>query len=702
MEQPSWTPCAPGVWTIRHGSPDAVTLLKAAGTRPQHEALQRLGTPLLPAPCPEARLRTVGQRTVVTLSKRLEEALFGLGLNFKQLGINQTVRDLHVDHYSGQDNGRTHAPVPFYLSDAGYGVLVDCARYLNVNAGGAHPVADPPPECDRLEPGWEAVRPGRTVEFSTTAEAFDLYLFAGASLREVVQRFNLFCGGGCLPPKWGLGFWYRVPIRFTDSDARTLVAEFAARDFPLDVLGLEPGWHSQSYPCTYEWHAQRFPDPAAFVAELKAQGIHLNLWENACVSPASATGRALAAGGLCGDYAAGWGGLIPDLSLPEARRIWGENHRSRHLAIGVDGYKLDECDGFDQWVWPDHATFPSGLDGEQARQLYGVWFQRFTDGLFRAAGRRTYGLVRGSNAGAQRFAYAIYNDHYDHRDFITALCAGSLCGVLWTPEARASDNADDWLRRLQTTCCSPLALLNAWASDTQLWSFPEVMEEVREILQLRLRLLPYLYSAFARYRFEGLPPFRAMLLEPGFADPAAGSAAAPGVLDGTKNPYSLAARREVKDQYMMGDAILVAPLFAGETQRRIVFPAGTWHDFHTGAEVTGGPVVTWTPADRRIPLFVKAGAIIPLLPPVNNLTRAGATRQTLEIRHYGNAPGCFTLYDDDGESFAYETNGGHRVELKVWRDATTGQWRHAPDDATLRDALPAYAGAVWHPAWQAP
>ena len=685
----SWQPCAPGVWTIRHGSPDAPTLLRTAGNPPRLEALLALGTPSLPASHPAVALGAVGQRTVISVSKQLEEKLFGLGLNFKQLGVDRTVRDLHVDHYSGQDNGRTHAPVPFYLSDAGYGVFVDCARYLNVNAGGAHPITRQPPECDRLTPGWEAVRPGQSVEFSTHTDDFDLYLFAGQNLLEVVQRFNLFCGGGCLPPKWGLGFWYRVPIAFTADDARALVAQFAARGYPLDVLGLEPGWHSQSYPCTYEWNTARFPEPADFVAEMRAKGIQINLWENGCVSPSSATGRQLV--GHCGSYAAGWGGLIPDLAQPEAGRIWGEVHEKQHIAIGVSGYKMDECDGFDQWVWPDHAEFPSGLDGEQVRQLYGLQFQKFTDTLFRKHGRRTYGLVRGSNGGAQPYPYVIYNDHYDHRDFVTALCSSSLCGVLWTPEARASDRADDWLRRMQTTCFSPLAMLNAWASDTQLWSFPEVALDVQEVIRLRLRLLPYLYSAFARYHFEGIPPFRAMLLEPGFVGPR--TAAGPGVLDDTKNPYSVAARQEVKDQYMMGDAILVAPLFAGETSRKVVFPEGAWYDFYTGQPIAGGPVVTWTPADKRIPLFVRNGGIIPMLPEIDNVTNACAQRQTLEIRHYGDAAGAFRLYDDDGETFAYETGAARWVELKTVKTAA-GIPAPATTDAEIQN-LPAYAGAKW-------
>lgn len=81
---------------------------------------------------------------------------------------------------------------------------------------------------------------------------------------DVVRRYNLYNGGGCLPPKWGLGFWHRVPSLFTDTEIEREVQEFRDKGFPLNVVGLEPGWMTASYPCTYEWDNTRFPNPQAF------------------------------------------------------------------------------------------------------------------------------------------------------------------------------------------------------------------------------------------------------------------------------------------------------------------------------------------------------------------------------------------------------------------------------------------------------
>src|SRR6185503_5630445 len=142
----------------------------------------------------------------------------------------------------------------------------------------------------------------------------------------------------------------------------------------------------------------------------------------------------------------------------------------------------------------------------------------------------------------------------------------------------------------QTVCFSPMAMLNAWADGTKPWSFPEVEQAVKEVANLRMQLIPYIYSTYAQYRWEGKPPFRAMSLVEGSADEG------------------------LKDQYMMGDNILVAPLFAGEKTRRVYLPAGRWYDFYTGELAGEHEVITITPGLDKIPLFVRDGGIIPMMP----------------------------------------------------------------------------------------
>src|SRR5215218_2059820 len=241
-----------------------------------------------------------------------------------------------------------------------------------------------------------------------------------------------------------------------------------------------------------------------------------------------------------------WTGIVPDFTLPAVRATVLAHFDKEVVRRGVSGYKLDEVDGYDRWLWPDHATFPSGLSGEQMRQVFGVAIQRATFDAFHARDQRTYGLVRASNAGAAPLPYVLYNDYYGHQEFVTALASSGFIGVLWTPEVRSSRTSEEWLRRMQSVCFSPLAMLNAWSDGTKPWSFPDVADPVREVMRLRVRLLPYLYSAFASYHFDGVPPVRAMALEPGFR---AEQATTPGQVSSTENPYAVATRREVKDQF---------------------------------------------------------------------------------------------------------------------------------------------------------
>ncbi len=190
----------------------------------------------------------------------------------------------------------------------------------------------------------------------------------------------------------------------------------------------------------------------------------MNLLLNPYLSPASSLYPAVKP--LSGSHTV-WNGLVPDFTLPAAEQIYKNLFTKTHLDIGVSGYKIDEVDGYDFWLWSDVATFPSGTAAEQMRQVYGLLLQRMTTAWVKEKNKRTYGLIRASNAGASSFPYVIYNDYYNHRDFITALCNSSFIGVLWTPEVRASKTAEEWLRRMQSVCFSPMAMLNAWADGTK-------------------------------------------------------------------------------------------------------------------------------------------------------------------------------------------------------------------------------------------
>lgn len=664
----TWQEVAHGIWKVELGDADKITRYTdfAADTPKLDRINQQFQQVPFPANLLERKIRfriTNDHKVVLHIPLQSDEQIYGFGLQFDRTGRNRQILELKVDHFE-KGGGATHAPVPFFISSRGYGVFLNTARFLKVycNIGNRKDSPNNPPTVDRNPPDdepqpgpWLALPPGDAMEAYLHGEGLELVLFAAggattsslldasgdddpsgkavnpASLLDIVARYNLFSGGGAMPPLWGLGFWHRVPSKFSADQTNEEIAEFDRYKIPLDVIGLEPGWQTKSYPCTFEWQKKRFPDPEAFTQSLLKRGIRLNLWENPYVSPESKIYESLYP--LSGSHLV-WLGIVPDYTLPEAQRILTEQHQRDHVDIGISGYKIDEVDGYDRWLWPDHATFPSGVSAETMRQTYGMLMQQMIyRELFHKADQRTYGLVRASNGAASAYPFVIYSDSYGHQQYITGLSSASLSGILWCPEIRSAADGREWLNRMHTVCFSPLAMLNAWASGQKPWSFPEMTDKVRETIELRMRLLPYLYTAFAEYHHRGVPPVRSMLLE-----------------------QDVAAAKLPDDQFMFGPSLLVAPFYEEHaTQREVQLPAGKWYDFYSG-KLAGEAETIRVTSDKlqnRVPLFVKEGAVIPLLAR-SVMTTDDAYGQPLEIRHYGRMAGSCLLYEDDGKTFAYE------------------------------------------------
>lgn len=664
--QITWQQVEPGVWKGVVGTPESYSLLDVSGATPLKEGFTRLPEVTLPALANEIVGAVQDGKTSLRIPLQRKEQLYGFGLNFQTVHQRGKILDLHVDHYGGKDNGRTHAPVPFYISNLGYGVFVNSARYLTVYAGSGARKDSPnaPVAKDRnTDKTWSASPYSDAVSILVPAPGAEIYIFAGPTPMDVVRRYNLFCGGGTLPPRWGLGFTQRTQKLYTAEDVEKEADEFERQGYPLDFIGLEPGWQSKAYPCTFEWDKTRFANPAGFVKDMLDKGVRINLWTNPYVSAESGVYKEMYP--VSGSHTV-WCGIVPDLAGEKARQLWKDKLEKEHINIGVSGYKIDEVDGYDRYVWPDVATFPSGVSAEQMRQTYGLWVQRTTAELYKQRNQRTFGLVRASNAGASSYPYVIYNDYYSHQDFITALINSGFSGVLWTPEVRGSKTGEEWLRRFQSVVFSPMAMINAWASGTKPWSFPEVAPQIKEYALLRMQMMPYWYTEFARYHFDGIPPFRAINLEPGF-NPEQSVSTEMKSSNLEDNPYLEAISKEIKDQYMAGEYLLVAPMFVGQKERTVVLPQGNWYDFYTGKYVGNGERITVSPGLDRIPVFVKDGAVIPFMEAMLHAPKAGQ-KVNLEIRHYGKADGAYRLYDDDGETFDYEKGAYSWRDIKVTRD----------------------------------
>lgn len=639
-----WEFAAPGVWRATAGTPEAITPVRARLVPPCAEALRRLPS-VVEAPLRAPGFRLSPRGTRLTLPLDPHEEIYGFGLQFFSMNQRGKKRAIRVNADPHSDTGDSHAPVPFYVSSRGYGILVDTARYATFYCGEALPRPsvlhedsnDGTPRYTKTLQDGEA---SRIVVEIPTARGADVYLFAGPSMLDAVRRYNLFSGGGVMPPEWGLGCWYRAASGATDRDIIRLAAEFRERHMPCDVMGLEAGWQSHSYSCSFSWSDSRFPQPESFIHELRTRNFRVNLWEHAFVHPSSPLFEPMHE--FSGDRGV-WGGLVPDFQSADACRVFGDYHGKKLIDIGVGGFKLDECDNSDYtggWSFAELSQFPSGVDGEQMHSLFGLRYQHTIWQQFLSRGMAAYSLARSSGALASPYPFVLYSDLYDHRQFVRALVNSGFSGLLWCPEVRDAQTEEDLIRRLQTVVFSPLAMINGWYIPNPPWKqldrkknnanelspdFEELEARCREILGWRMMLIPYLRAAFARYAADGTPPFRALALD------------WPGVPEFAR----------VDDAWMMGDRLLVAPLIAGEPEgRRLTLPPGAWYDFWTGELHVGGASLTFAASNRNIPVFVKSGAVLPLAP-VTGSTAEPACR-SLEVRIFGDGDLPFQLQASTG------------------------------------------------------
>ena len=652
-----------GIWKLSFGTPESIVPSKQRYVKsPDSEAIEKLPSHEQ-APFEFNKISfsasARGSRLEIPLAQG--EDIYGFGLQLKSICHTGKKRCLRVNSDPVTDTGDSHAPAPLYFSTAGYGILVDTARYasfycggnkaLNPEAAGESGKTSIALDESELYAGKGGVPAPMLIDIPA-AQGIDIYVFAGQNMLEAVRRYVLFCGGGALPPEWGLGVWYRTCGTHTQKEVTKMAEDLRSAGIPCDVLGLEPGWQSKAYSCSLDWSKERFPEPEKMTESMIKQGYHVNLWEHVFIHPSSPIYKDLA--DKSGDFEV-WNGLVPDLSIKDAASKFSSYHAKALLKKGISSFKLDECDNSDfitsPWSFPECSKFPSGADGEQMHSMLGLLYQEAIEDACRSQGIRSYGSVRSSHAFAAPQPYVLYSDLYEHKDFIRGLVNCGFSAMLWTPELRHAASKEDYIRRLQAMLLSPQMLLNIWSMPNPPWmqlnkelnragqflpedEQKELLKYTKEILELRMSFIPYLYSAFADYHFDGIPPFRALVMD------------YPDVQELRKIDYA----------WMAGSSLLVVPFTAGTKEITMPLPPGLWHDFHTGSRHEGS--ITIKSELDQVPIFVKDNSIIPFADASRFVTNG--MKYKLTLRTYGKHPEAARLYADDG----FSLHSGKKPEFR--------------------------------------
>lgn len=441
---------------------------------------------------------------------------------------------------------------------------------------------------------------------TTTGGQLDYFLMAGPSFRQILRCYTDLTGRSMLAPRWALGLLYICRYFETQQGVLDIARQFRQRDIPCDMIGLEPGWEDVPYQMAWRWSPERFPDPAGMVRALAEQGFALEMWES---------GDAPKSG-----YAD-----------PDVRREWFRQRIPASLDIGAKFFKQD--DPYPRGITSEELQQPElGAPLEGSGELAAEEMVSWTNTLY------TETLVEEYRRHTGERAFVIFNSYNatiaSHRwptawagDFAAA--AGLLSAGLSGHGMASLDMRNDTPAGIHYGFLTPFSIVDAWAYYKEPWLYPEHLEECHRFYsKLRHRLAPYLYTALHQAHASGVPMMRAMVLEY------------------PQDPQV----QGLTSQHLLGDWLLVG------MGPRVYLPAGTWVDYWTGREYRSAGEWVECPFDEPAggPLLVRAGAILPMQPVSAYLEQEPADLILLDI-YPAPERSRYTLYEDDGRTYAYES-----------------------------------------------
>ena len=269
--------------------------------------------------------------TLILPYKGEPESIYGFGLQFRQFNFRLSRVAIKTNADPIAPTGDSHAPVPFFVSTEGYGIFLDTARNVEYNMGNklsGVKIVDTAMDSGEGKPRSIIEGPAGECTIAIqipVAKGVDVYIIEGDTITDIVAQYNMLAGGGPEVPDWGLGVFYRCHSKYDAEKVKSMADYMREKEIPCTILGLEPGWQTDCYPCSFEWNKERFPDPDDLNNYLAERGFHINHWEHAFVSPKAPFYNEIAP--YCSNYDV-WEGHVPDFSLPETRKFFIDHHRN--------------------------------------------------------------------------------------------------------------------------------------------------------------------------------------------------------------------------------------------------------------------------------------------------------------------------------------------------------------------------------------
>ncbi len=648
------------------------------------------------------------------------EGFYGLGDKAWDTDLNgRSFENWNSDSFAyGRERDALYRTIPFFYglrSGHAYGIFLDNTYRTHFDFNS---------HADGLATVW------------ADGGSFDYYFINGPKLDQVAGRYAQLTGLPELPPLWSLGYHQCRWSYYPESRVKELAATFRKKKIPCDAIYLDIDY-MDGYRC-FTWNAEYFPDPKEMISDLRSDGFHTVVMIDPGIRvdeeyPVYTEGVKLDA--FCrrstGEQMVGpvWPPecVWPDYTNPVVRDWWGTLFRGLYVEDGVSGFWNDMNEPAMFKV--NALTFPPDVrhdfdgqtgDHKKAHNIYGMQMTRAThEGLKALApAKRPFLLGRASFSGGQRFASLWTGDNiasWEHLALANRQCLRlSISGFSFVGTdigGFVDDPSPELLTRwLQLAVFHPLMRVHSMGNNTD--GAAEVESENikqaekdhrqdqepwvhggkhtvrnRLAIEMRYQLLPYLYGAFRKHVETGQPVLRNLF----FYD--------------QEDPMC----RTFGDQFLAGDDLLVCPVVEPGIKSLIVYlPAGDWYDFWTGNHYTGKQKIRVRLKADRLPIFARAGAILPTVDPVQH-TAALARAKTLNLSLFLADEGEGTVYWDAGEGYGYQVGqhttrrftmrrSGNRITLE---QAVDGDFNasfqyanirlvgleHAPGQVTLDDEL---------------
>lgn len=513
------------------------------------------------------------------------ERIYGLGERFGNFVKNGHSVDIWNED-GGTSSEQAYKNIPFYMSTAGYGVLV-------LNSGDVS-----------FEVGSEAVS---RVQFSVQGDELEFLIIAGQSPKEILDRYTALTGRAPKVPSWSYGLW--LSTSFTTSYDEDTVMGFidgmAERDIPLSVFHFDCFWMREFHWCDFVWDPVTFPDPEGLIRRIKDKGLHVCVWINPYIAQRSKLWDEGAQKGYLLKRKDGsiwhtdlWqaGMSLVDFTNPEAVD-WYQGELQKLLDMGVDCFKTD----FGERVPVREVAWHDGSDPVSMHNAYTHMYNSAVfDVLTEARGEGEAVLfARSATAGGQTMPVHWSGDCDSSWASMGETLRGGLSLAMsgfayWSHDIGGFEGSPDptlFKRWLAFGLLSSHSRLHGSGSVRVPWAFDEEAVDItRKFVNLKLELMPYIGQAAREARENGTPIMRPMVLE--FPD----------------DPTT----QEIDTQFMLGADILVAPIFRADGRVTYYLPAGTWRNLLTGAQVEGSRWVTEVHELDSMPIMVREGSVIPL------------------------------------------------------------------------------------------